>query len=387
MYTVLKLNEISDEINGVFDEKYKFTEDVNYDADGVIVRSYKMADFAIGKNLKAVARAGAGVNNIPIEKMTANNIVVFNTPGANANAVKELVICALLLSSRKVVESIEWVQTQKGTKDEVPKSVEKFKNRFVGPEISGKTLGVIGLGAIGILVANAAIGLNMKVLGYDPYLGVDAALTLNAKVEHTKDINVLYSKCDYITLHLPLLPSTQGMINAETIAKMKDEVKIINCARGELINNSDILSAVKSGKVAKYITDFPTDELLKTENVITIPHLGASTPEAEDNCAVMAAKQLKDYLENGNVVNSVNYPSAVLARSGLSRITITHKNISSMIAQATTFLSDSKINISNMLSSTKGDLGYMIIDTDSVIPPETIEKMKKIDGFLQINIY
>jgi D-3-phosphoglycerate dehydrogenase len=387
MYKILKLNEISDQINAIFDEKYSYTDDVSADADGIIVRSYKMADFAVGAGLKAVARAGAGVNNIPIDKMTEKNIVVFNTPGANANAVKELVLCSLLLSSRKIAESIDWAANQKDKGGEVPKLVEKFKNQFVGPEIAGKTLGVIGLGAIGILVANAAVGLNMKVLGYDPYLSIESALTLNNKVGHAKDINALYAKSDYITLHLPLLPSTSAMINSETISKMKDGVKIINCARGELVDISDIISAVKSGKVAKYVTDFPTDEVLKVENIIAIPHLGASTPEAEDNCAVMAAMQLKDYLENGNIVNSVNYPTATLTRSGKARITITHKNISSMIAQATAFLSDSKINISNMLSATRGDLGYMIIDTDDAVPPATISEMKKIQGFLQINVY
>jgi D-3-phosphoglycerate dehydrogenase len=387
MYKILKLNEISDQINAVFDEKYSYTEDVNENADGIIVRSYKMADFNTGENLKAIARAGAGVNNIPIDKMTEKNIVVFNTPGANANAVKELVVCSLLLASRKIAESIDWAANQKDKGGEVPKLVEKFKNQFVGPEIAGKTLGVIGLGAIGILVANAAIGLNMKVLGYDPYLSIESALTLNNKVEHVKDINTIYANSDYITLHLPLLPATSGMINSETISKMKDGVKIINCARGELVNTSDIISAVKSEKVAKYVTDFPTAEVLKVDNIIAIPHLGASTPEAEDNCAVMAAKQLKDYLENGNIVNSVNYPTAALTRSGKSRITITHKNISSMIAQATAFLSDSKINISNMLSATRGELGYMIIDTDDAVPPTTISEMKKIQGFLQINVY
>ncbi|MDR3293520.1 MAG: 3-phosphoglycerate dehydrogenase [Clostridiales bacterium] len=387
MYKILKLNEISNEINSVFDEKYDFTEDVSVDADGIVVRSYKMADFKVGKNLKAVARAGAGVNNIPIDKMTEKNIVVFNTPGANANAVKELVICALLLASRKVSESIAWASAQKGKGEEVPKLVEKYKNQFVGPELTGKTLGVIGLGAIGILVANAAIGLNMKVLGYDPYLSVDAAWTLNNKVERAKDINTLYNKCDYITLHLPLLPSTEGTINADSISKMKDSVKIINCARGELVNTNDIIEAVVSGKVAKYITDFPTDDVLGIDNIIAIPHLGASTPEAEDNCAIMAARQLKDYLENGNIVNSVNYPTATLPRSGQYRITITHKNISSMIAQATAFLSKAKINISNMLSATKGDLGYMILDTDTEIAPKTVDELKKIEGFLKVCIY
>ncbi|MDR2091430.1 MAG: 3-phosphoglycerate dehydrogenase [Clostridiales bacterium] len=387
MYKILKLNEISDRIDAIFDENYSCTDDANEDADGIIVRSFKMADFNTGGRLKAVARAGAGVNNIPIDKMTEKNVVVFNTPGANANAVKELVICSLLLASRKVTESIGWAAAQKGKGGEVPKLVEKFKNQFVGPEIAGKTLGVIGLGAIGILVANAAIGLDMKVLGYDPYLSVESALTLNNKVGHTKDINALYAASDYITLHLPLLPSTSGMINAETIAKMKDGVKLINCARGELADNAAVIAAVSSGKVAKYVTDFPTDDVLNVENIIAIPHLGASTPEAEDNCAVMAAKQLKDYLENGNIVNSVNYPAAVLPRSGKARITITHKNISGMISQAAAFLSDSKINISNMLSATRGDLGYMIIDTDDAVPEKTISEMKKIQGFLQINIY
>ncbi|MDR3262922.1 MAG: 3-phosphoglycerate dehydrogenase [Clostridiales bacterium] len=387
MYKILKLNEISNEINGIFDNSYAYTENPKDDADGIIVRSFKMADFETGKNLKAVARAGAGVNNIPIDKMTQKNIVVFNTPGANANAVKELVICALMLASRKVSESIAWAERQKGKGEEVPKLVEKYKNQFVGPEIAGKTLGVVGLGAIGILVANAAIGLDMDVLGYDPYLSVDAALTLNNKVKRAKDINELYAKCDYITLHLPLLPSTQDMINTVSIAKMKAGVKIINCARGELVNTADIIAAVSSGNVDKYVTDFPTDEVLGKENIISIPHLGASTPEAEDNCAIMAARQLKDYLENGNITNSVNYPSVSLQRSGQYRITITHKNISSMIAQATAFLSLSKINISNMVSATKGELGYMIIDTDSIIPEKTVSEMEKIEGFLQISLY
>ena len=386
-YKILKLNDISREIDSVFDKNYAFTENAAEDADGILVRSFKMTDFKTGAKLKAVARAGAGVNNIPIEKMTEKNIVVFNTPGANANAVKELVICALLLSSRKIIESVKWAEEQKSKGEEIPKLVEKFKNQFVGPEISGKTLGVIGLGAIGILVANAAIGLNMRVLGYDPYLSVDAAWTLNNKVERAKDLNELYSKSDYITLHLPLLPSTEAMINAEALKKMKRGVKIINCARGELVNGGDLLSALRFGKVAKYVTDFPTEDFLGVENVIAIPHLGASTPEAEDNCAVMAARQLKDYLENGNISNSVNYPNVALQRSGLRRITVTHKNVNNMIAQAATTLSALGINISNMVSATKGELGYMIIDADSEIPESAVKEMRKIEGFLQINLY
>lgn len=384
MYNIKKLNEISPCALKELNDNYVLSSDITNE-DGIILRSFNMHEYEIGTNLLAVARAGAGVNNIPIDKMTAKGVAVFNTPGANANAVKELVIANLLLGSRKIIRAANWSQSLKGQED-VTKLVEKGKKQFIGGELKGKTLGVIGLGAIGRMVANAAFDLEMDVLGYDPYISVDGAWSLYREVKHITNINELYQKADYITMHVPLTDSTKYSINKDSLAMMKDGVVIINCSRGELVKNEDIIEAVKSGKVGRYITDFPCEELLGYDNIICIPHLGASTPEAEDNCAVMAAKELRDFIENGNVVNSVNFPAAKAARSGEKRITILHENKATMIAKATSYLSENSINIENMISSSRGDLGYMILDIVGKLPEDALEKLSAIDGFIKVRI-
>lgn len=383
MNNILKLNEISPLINDILTDNYDVTDKCD-DPKGIILRSYKMHDYAINKSLLAVARAGAGVNNIPIDKMTEAGVAVFNTPGANANAVKELVICAMLLSSRKINESINWTQNLNPA-DDVPALVEKGKKAFIGPEIYGKKLGVIGLGAIGRMVANAAVDLGMQVYGYDPYISVDAAWSLSSNVKHVKDIKQIFAESDYITLHVPLTNDTRNVINAESISMMKNSVKIINCSRGELVNNADIIDACEVGRVAKYVTDFPNSDLIGKKNIITLPHLGASTPEAEDNCAVMAAKELKDYIENGNVVNSVNFPCISAPRTGKSRITILHKNVSNMISQAIKEVKN--INISSLVNNSKGDIAYMIIDVDEELDPSIADKlMAENEGFIKVRV-
>lgn len=384
MRTVLKLNSISKKADHIFAEGYEYSDKVE-NPEGIMLRSFAMHEYPIGSNLLGVARAGAGVNNIPIPAMTEKGIVVFNTPGANANAVKELAICAMLLGSRKIVAGINWVQSLQGQTD-VAKLVEKGKGQFVGGEIEGKTLGVLGLGAIGAKVANAASALGMTVLGNDPFISVDNAWMLSRKIKHSKDRDELISKSDYITIHIPLTPDTKNMINKDTIAKMKDGVVIINCSRGELVNNDDIIEAVKSGKVARYVTDFPNEQLLGIDNIITIPHLGASTPEAEDNCAVMAAEQLADYLENGNIKNSVNFPAVSAPRTAPHRITIAHKNVPNAIATATKQIGDNGINIANMVSASRGDIGYMIIDTDTELTPAIIDNLKATPEFIRIRV-
>lgn len=381
MNNILKLNAISSHVDGVLKNNYTVGDDVK-DPIGILVRSFDMHGYELPDSVLAIARAGAGVNNIPHDEYAEKGVVVFNTPGANANAVNELVISALLLGSRKIVPAIEWVKTLKGTPD-IAKQVEKGKKAFIGRELAGKKLGVIGLGAIGARVANCALGLSMEVLGYDPYMSVMSALHLSRHVEVTQDIDELYRTCDYITVHVPYIPATKEMINKTKIAEMKDGVVIINCARGELANNQDILDGIKSGKIARYITDFPCDDLIGEENVICIPHLGASTPEAEDNCAVMAAKELKDFIENGNISNSVNYPNCSAPRLSPSRITICHLNQQNMIAQFTTILADKKINIDNFVNSSKGNHAYSIIDIPFV-DDETIECLKKVNGVIKV---
>ncbi len=326
MYNVLTLNKIAAVGTSRLGEGYSYGDDVQ-NPDAILVRSAAMHDMEFGDNLLAIARAGAGTNNIPKDRCTEQGIVVFNTPGANANAVKELVLTGLLLSSRKVVEGIEWAKTLKGNGDAVGKMVEKGKSQFVGPEITGKTLGVVGLGAIGILVANAAVALGMKVVGFDPYMSVPNALKLNPHVKLLKSNEEVMTSCDYLTIHVPLTPDTKDLVDADMIAKMKDGVRILNYSRDGLVNTDAVLEALKSGKVAKYVTDFGNDKVLCEENVIVLPHLGASTPESEDNCAVMACDQVKEYIENGNIVNSVNLPAVSLPRTaGAQRICVIHKN-------------------------------------------------------------
>lgn len=383
MKKVLKLNAISPLADKYF-ENYVYGDDVQ-NPEGIMLRSFKMHDYEVGDNLVAVARAGAGVNNIPISQMSEKGIVVFNTPGANANAVKELVVCALLLGSRKIYEGITWAQNLSKDED-VAKLVEKGKSQFVGGEIYGKTLGVIGLGAIGAKVANIAIDLGMDVLGYDPYISVDAAWRLSRKVKHENSLSALFAGSDYLSIHMPLTNETKGIINKDSIATMKDGVCIINCARGELVNNDDLKDALASGKVSRYVTDFPTAELLGVEGVVTIPHLGASTPEAEDNCAIMAARQLVDYIENGSVVNSVNFPNLKGPDAYVHRVTIVHKNVPYMINFATKPFSDAHINIDNLVSAGRGDVGYMILDTEKEVPESVIKELEKVDGFLKVRV-
>lgn len=353
-------------------------------ADGVMVRSAAMHDMVLPQSLLAIARAGAGVNNIPVDKCSDAGIVVFNTPGANANAVKELVIAGLLLSSRKVVPAIAWAKTLKGEGDMVGKLVEKGKSAFAGPEIAGKKLGVIGLGAIGVLVANAARALGMEVYGYDPFLSVDTAWKLSRDVHHAVDLETIYKECDYITVHVPLLPDTKGMLNADAFAVMKDGVRVLNFARDGLVNSADMLAALESGKVAAYVVDFPTEEMLDVENVIAIPHLGASTPESEDNCAVMAADELKDYLENGNILHSVNFPDVQAPRTAANRICVLHKNVPNMLAQISAVVSAAGINIASMVNKSKKDYAYTLLDVEGAPAAATLDGITGIDGVIRV---
>ncbi|MBQ7810278.1 MAG: ACT domain-containing protein [Clostridia bacterium] len=361
MYNILTLNKIAAIGTDRLGENYTITDACDA-PDAVLVRSASMHDMAMPESLLAIARAGAGTNNIPVEKCAEEGIVVFNTPGANANAVKELVIAGLFLASRNVIGGIEWAKTLKGNGAEVGKMVEKGKSQFVGPEIMGKKLGVIGLGAIGILVANAAKSLGMEVYGFDPFISVDAAWKLKNSIYHANSVEEIYKECDYITIHVPLNASTKETINKDTIAMMKDGVRILNYSRDGLVNSADMLEALKSGKVAKYVTDFATDDLLCEEGVVAMPHLGASTPESEDNCAVMAADQVKDYLENGNIKNSVNFPAVSMPRSADTRICVLHRNKPNVIATVTGAIAATGANVDNMESKSRGDFGYMIID-------------------------
>lgn len=380
---ILKLNAISPVADETF-KGYEYSESVQ-NPDGIMLRSFAMHDYALGDNLLAVARAGAGVNNIPVEKCTEKGIVVFNTPGANANAVKELVLCELFLGGRKIVEAADWVQTLQGQKD-VAKLVEKEKGKFVGQEILGKRLGVVGLGAIGAAVANAAIELGMNVVGYDPFLSVKSAWLLNNRVEFTSNLSDIFSTCDFITLHVPLTPDTKGMINKKTLSSCKDGVVIINNARGDLAVDADILEAVESGKVSRYITDFPDEALLNHKNVICVPHLGASTPEAEDNCAYMAGKQLVDYLENGNIVNSVNYPAVSMPRAGVARVCIHHLNIKEILSKILSIVATQGINVAQIQDSNKGEYAYLILDLDEVPAGPALELIRKIDGVIRVRM-
>ena len=379
MYNILTLNKISKAGLSRLGDNYNIADSVE-NPDAVLVRSASMHDMELPSSLLAIARAGAGVNNIPLDKCTEQGIVVFNTPGANANAVKELVLSALFLSSRKIVEGIEWAKTLKDNAD-AAKLVEKGKSQFVGPEIKGKTLGVIGLGAIGILVANAAVSLGMDVLGYDPFISVDAAWGLSPKVKHVVSLDEIFENSDYITLHVPLTPDTKGVIGKDNIAKMKDGVRILNFARGDLADNEAVLSAVADGKIAKYITDFAAPELLDVENVIVTPHLGASTPESEDNCAKMAADEIKDYLENGNIKNSVTLPAVSMARGAGVRVCVIHKNIPNMISAVTTALAGA--NIENMQSKSRKEYAYTILDVTGDFDVAAVEA---IDGIIKVRV-
>lgn len=378
MFNIKTYNKISANGISLLDTaKYAVGDDVT-NPDGAIVRSASLHDTEFDSNLKAIARAGAGTNNIPVDRCSENGIVVFNTPGANANAVKELVIAGLLLSSRKVVAGIEWAKTLKGNGAEVAKMVEKGKSAFTGPEILGKSIGVIGLGAIGVLVANAANKLGMKVYGYDPYLSLNSAWHLTQNAIHAIDLKEIYEKCDYISIHVPLTAETKGFINKDSIALMKDSVRILNFARGDLVNNDDIKAALESGKVASYVTDFPSDDLLDVNGVVAIPHLGASSPEAEENCAIMAVRELSDFLENGNITNSVNMPEAFMPRSSEKRICVIHKNVPNIISRITTAVADENVNIENLINKSKGDYAYTMLDVGALDEQVVSEKINAI---------
>ena len=380
MYNVKLYNKISKVgLDDLDPAKYTCSEDFE-DYDAVLVRSAKLHDVQFPKSLKCIARAGAGVNNIPLDRCAEEGIVVFNTPGANANAVKELVVCALLLASRKVVQGANWVKSLAGTPDIGP-AAEKGKATYAGPEIAGKKLGIIGLGAIGVKVANAAVGLDMEVWGYDPFLSVDGALALSRSVKHVTELDEIFANCDYITIHVPLNADTRNTISAEAIEKMKDGVRIINLARGELVDTKAMAAALESGKVAAYVSDFASDEILAQENAVTLPHLGASTPESEDNCAKMAVKEIRDFLETGTIRNSVNFPNLKVPYEGGYRICMIHKNIPNMIASITSTV---KCNIENMGNRSKGDYAYTIVDAAEQPTEENLDSLRAIEGMISV---
>jgi len=387
MFKIQTLNKIDSDGLRLFPlNEYEIASELP-NPDAIILRSFKMHDMELPDSLKAVARAGAGVNNIPIEKCTEKGVVVFNTPGANANGVKELVIAGLLLSSRDIVGAINWGKSLIGEGDAVPALVEKGKNNFAGQEIKGKTLAVIGLGAIGVLVANAASALGMKVVGYDPYMSVKHALKLSRNVTWVEGIQPLLSQADYVTLNIPLTPDTKGYINKEKFGMMKDGVKLLNFARGGLVDLDELKNAIEKGKVSSYVTDFPDEACLKMDKVISIPHLGASTKESETNCAIMAVNQVRDYLENGNIINSVNFPTAEMERNGGSRILIANKNVPNMVSQISAVLAAEGLNIDNMLNKKRLEMAYNIIDVDSQNLSDSVAgKLRKIDGIFMVRI-
>ncbi len=385
MYNVLKLNEISKIAVEEFTSDYTLVKECDT-PDAIVLRSFNMHEYDIPSSVLCVGRAGAGVNNIPLDKCSEKGIVVFNTPGANANAVKELVLCGLFLAGRKVVDGINWASTLKGKGAEVGKLVEKGKSQFVGGEILGKTLGVVGLGAIGAMVANSAVKLGMNVLGYDPFISVDAAWSLDRRVKKENDLNEIFKKCDFITLHVPLNDKTRSLVNADTLALMKDGSAILNFARGELCDTNAVIEALQNGKLSRYVTDFPNDDCLCVDGIVAIPHLGASTPEAEDNCAVMVARQMMDFIENGNITNSVNMPACRLPRNGKCRVTVVHKNAPGVLNDVTAVISASGINIANMLSQARGDYAYLILDLDDTISADAVAKIEAIDTVIKVRV-
>ena len=387
MFKIKTMNKISPKgLAELPADSYAVGDDV-MNEDGILVRSAKLHEYPFPENLRAIARAGAGTNNIPVDRCSEAGIVVFNTPGANANAVKELVICAMLVASRDVMGGSAWVREQAMAEGvDVAAAVEKGKAAFVGPELYRKTLGVIGLGAIGALVANVALSLGMEVYGYDPYLSVDAALRLDRHVHVVKDIAELYKVSDYITIHVPYMDETRHTIDADALAAMKDGVRVINLARGELVDDDAMIAALESGKAACYVTDFPNNKITLAKHVVAIPHLGASSPESEENCAVMAAQELRDYLENGNIKNSVNFPNVEMERTGVQRLCVIHRNIPAMLANITRQLSEDGVNVPNMTNKSKGDYAYTIVDVDSPVTDEAIADLKAIPGIIRMRL-
>lgn len=387
MFKIQTLNKISSKGLDLFShDNYEVASDIG-NPDAIILRSLNIHDMALPKTLRAVARAGAGTNNIPIEKCTEQGIVVFNTPGANANGVKELTLAGLLLASRNIIEGITWAQSIKDEGENVPALVEKDKSHFAGQEIKGKKLGIIGLGAIGAMVANDALALGMEVIGYDPYISVDAAWELSSDVQKATGLETLLYDVDYLSIHVPLIESTKGMFNSEKFAMMKEGIRILNFARAGLVDNEALKAAMTSGKVTAYVTDFPSADLLGLKGVIPIPHLGASTVESEENCAVMACQQIRDFLKTGNIRNSVNFPTCELpVVAGHKRIIIANRNIPNMISEITSFLADNSINISDMLNKSKGDLAYNIIDVDGEVSEDVLNKLHEVDGIIMVKI-
>lgn len=387
MFKIQTLNKIDTEGLALFPPgKYEIASEIP-NPDAIVLRSFEMHNTELPASLKAVARAGAGVNNIPIDKCTENGIVVFNTPGANANGVKELVIVGMLLASRDISGGIEWAKTLIGQGGQVPALIEKGKNNFAGQEIQGKTLAVIGLGAIGVLIANAATALGMKVIGYDPYMSVKQALKLSREVIWVEGIQPLLSQADYVTINIPQTAETKGYLNKEKFKMMKPGVRILNFARGGLVNNNDLKDAITEGKVACYVTDFPDETTLKMDKVISIPHLGASTVESETNCAIMAVNQTKEFLEHGNIINSVNFPDAEMEMHNEARILVANRNVPNMVSQISAVLGDEGLNIDSMLNKKRGEIAYNIIDVDKAVIDESIrEKLLAIDGIFMVRI-
>jgi D-3-phosphoglycerate dehydrogenase len=384
MYRIQTLSKIAAKGLEVFPRGgYEIASEFSH-PDAILVRSAGMHDMRLAPSLRAIARAGAGTNNIPVERCTRAGIVVFNTPGANANGVKEMVIAGLLLSSRRIFDGILWARGLADGGGEIPALVETRKSRFAGPELLGKTLGIIGLGAIGVLVANVASSLGMRVIGYDPFISVESAWHLSHRVERAQGLESLLRQCDYLTIHTPLTDKTRGILNAERFGFMKPGIRIMNFARGGLVNNEDLINALHSGQIACYVTDFPEENILKEENVIAIPHLGASTPESEENCAVMAAEQIKTFLETGNIRHSVNFPDCVMEKSNKKRLIIANQNIPNMVGQITTVLAAEKINIADLLNRHRDELAYNIIDIDSEITGGLLEKLRAIQGVVMV---
>jgi D-3-phosphoglycerate dehydrogenase / 2-oxoglutarate reductase len=390
MYTIKTLNNIAESgLDVLKGENFTINNDVE-NPDGILLRSFNMHEMELDRNVKAIARAGAGVNNIPVGKYTEQGIVVFNTPGANANAVKELVLMSLMASSRNIFDGVLWTKSLEDQGAEIPKLVEAGKKQFVGKEIKGKTLGVIGLGAIGALVANDALDLDMDVIGFDPFISVDTAWNLSRNVQRAMTIEQLFANSDYITVHVPLVDGTRGMFNKETFSIMKDGVHIFNFSRGELANEEDMAAALESGKVGKYVVDFPNEAILKMKNVVPIPHLGASTAEAEENCAIMAARQVKNFLETGNIKNSVNFPNTFLEYTGKRRVTVFHKNVPNMVGNITAALSNYNLNIADMVNRSRGEYAYTMIDIDNDINGDVIpgleEKISQVENIITVRI-